>query len=158
VFTYIANDEKATYHLCRGCAEEKGVTAPVVQTPVSVANFLANVVEESEAFKRKSLDKLRCRGCGMTYREFRDGGRLGCGECFDEFREALSPLLKRIHGAGGHVGRRPAWLDQRSSLEMDLARLKERLRRAVRQEEFEVAARLRDAISTRRAASTKGTR
>ena len=48
---------------------------------------------------------LNCNSCGWTYTDFRSKGRLGCAEDYEVFENALTPLLKRIHGSTRHVGR-----------------------------------------------------
>ena len=47
----------------------------------------------------------RCEGCGMTYAEFRQTGRLGCAACYDLFEPHLRNLIHRIDGgASNHRG------------------------------------------------------
>jgi protein arginine kinase activator len=92
-------------------------------------------------------DGLRCSSCGSTLKDFRDSGRLGCGECYVAFDGHLRDLLRRLHGSSQHVGERYAVPggdtgDPRAQL-LDL---KDQLRRAVDSENFEAAANLRDRI------------
>ncbi|MBI5624492.1 MAG: hypothetical protein HY924_12000 [Elusimicrobia bacterium] len=48
---------------------------------------------------------LRCAGCGLTYAELRQAGKLGCSVCYDTFEAHLRGLIPRIHGgATGHRG------------------------------------------------------
>ncbi|HEY8506602.1 MAG TPA: UvrB/UvrC motif-containing protein, partial [Gemmataceae bacterium] len=76
---------------------------------------------------------------------FQAAGRLGCPHDYEAFGTALAGLLERIHRAdrhGGKVPRRHPGGD---------AELRRQLRRAVREERFEDAARLRDLIRRRQA-------
>ena len=82
----------------------------------------------------------------MTYGEFRKCGMLGCAACYDAFREPMTALLQRIHGNTQHAGRVPGGVHSGVSIRMSIDRLKQQLQRAVAAEEYEQAAKLRDAI------------
>jgi protein arginine kinase activator len=82
-------------------------------------------------------------------RDFRTTGRLGCAHCYGTFERSLRELLRRVQGSAKHVGRRyepppPSVLEGTASV----SELRERLRRAVENEEFELAAVLRDQIKS----------
>jgi protein arginine kinase activator len=83
----------------------------------------------------------------MTYDDFRKVGRLGCAECYPTFKRSLGSLLKRIHGSPMHVGKSPLRLLKSSKVaKSELLELKRKLEKAIEQEAFEEAARLRDQI------------
>src|ERR671923_220645 len=73
--------------------------------------------------------------------------RLGCAYCYAAFEPSLRELLRRVHGNSKHQGKRyqppQARTEEGATV---LAELRARLRRAVEQEQFEEAARLRDQI------------
>ena len=87
-----------------------------------------------------------CPGCGMKLSEFRENGWLGCAECYVSFEERIEKVLLQIHGAGGHKGKRYGRAPARRGGKRDVERLKRELGEAVRHEEFERAAVIRDAI------------
>ncbi len=93
-----------------------------------------------------------CEVCGLKFVEFRNSGRLGCPHDYDHFREELLPLLESIHGDTAHAGTAPRGPDRPAKpLEApadpaELPALKKKLSRAVRDEDYEAAARLRDRI------------
>ena len=89
---------------------------------------------------------LACDVCGMTYAEFRKTGMLGCANCYKVFREPLDTMLQQIHGNTQHTGKIPGAVRSGVSLRMNIERLKLKLQQAIAQEEYEQAARLRDAI------------
>ena len=67
------------------------------------------------------------------------------------FRTSLAPLLKRIHGAQQHIGKSPSpqaldELKTNNKHAQELEQAKQDLLKAVKNEEFEVAAALRDKI------------
>ena len=82
----------------------------------------------------------------MTYAEFQKGGMLGCANCYRAFKVPLTSLLQRVHGNTQHAGRVPGGVRSGVSIRMNIDRLKEKLQQAIADEEYEQAARLRDAI------------
>jgi len=124
--TQVEHDSKVTLHLCERCAQEKGVAPSMLPSPA---------------------DGLRCAECGGTLRDFREAGRLGCAQCYEAFATHLRDLLRRLHGSSQHVGERyvnPG--EQDSDPQRLLLELREQLRKAVENENFELAAELRDRI------------
>ena len=89
---------------------------------------------------------ITCEQCGMTYGEFRKGGMVGCAECYHAFREPMTALLQRIHGNTQHAGRIPGGVHSGVSIRMSIDRLKQQLQKAIENEEYEQAAKFRDAI------------
>ena len=82
----------------------------------------------------------------MTYLEFQKCGMLGCANCYQAFKTPLTALLQRVHGNTQHAGRVPGGVHSGTSIRMNIDRLKQKLQRAVADEEYEQAAKLRDAI------------
>ena len=77
---------------------------------------------------------------------------MGCGQCYSAFEDSLVPLIKRIHGSAGHFGKAPLKVSKPTKVTVKkkkvdrLEELKSRLQQAIKLEEFEEAARLRDKI------------
>jgi protein arginine kinase activator len=94
-----------------------------------------------------SADAGKCAFCGLTMRDFRATGRMGCARCYSTFEPSMRELLRRVHGSPRHIGR-PYRAPKDEVLEKAsvLGELREKLRRAIEQEQFEVAAQLRDRI------------
>ncbi|MEO0479169.1 MAG: UvrB/UvrC motif-containing protein [Planctomycetota bacterium] len=88
----------------------------------------------------------RCAGCGLTLSEFRKKGRVGCPRCYETFKTHILRLLDRVHGATTHVGRFPGQPNARRPKPVTLTDLRQQLERAVDAEDYEAAARLRDAL------------
>jgi protein arginine kinase activator len=82
----------------------------------------------------------------MDLDDFRRRGRLGCPTCYETFQAQVGELLERVHGARSHVGRVPGVSDEELERLQALADLRQRLDLAVREEDYENAARLRDEI------------
>lgn len=131
-------------HLCERCAAERGIETQVASPKPALTDFLLAVQKQLPA---AATDSVRCSFCSSTLRDFKATGRLGCAYCYGAFEASLRDLLRRLHGSSHHQGKpyhvpQPT-LDAGATV---LAELRDRLRRAVEQELFEEAARLRDQI------------
>lgn len=144
--TDVSDGEKRERHLCDKCASEEGI-APKPPMQMPVGEILSGLVIQKAAVQQ--LAELCCPKCKMTFVEFRNTGLLGCGCDYDAFEKALLPLIERAHdGSSHHIGKVPRRLATPRSCETDLIRLRKELNRAVTEEQFEQAARLRDQIKS----------
>ena len=148
--TEIINEQITKLNLCESCAKEKGSD---VEQHFGIADLLAALsdVESAPQTSGGSPGKSKCLHCGMAYEDFKKVGRLGCAECYSEFKSSLAPLLKRIHGAHQHLGKSPhpdllKAEKVTSHLNEELQTVKLQFEKAVKSEEFEEAAALRDKI------------
>jgi protein arginine kinase activator len=142
--TDIIQRQKHETHLCDACARQRDLIAD--GEAVSVTAVIEFLVSQSrEEKKKQALEATECPCCGLKYAQFRAHGRLGCPAEYDAFREALEPLLERIHQNRRHQGKSPLRRGG-SSVADRLAGLRKRQEAAVRDERFEEAARLRDLI------------
>ncbi|HVP11327.1 MAG TPA: UvrB/UvrC motif-containing protein [Phycisphaerae bacterium] len=131
-------------HLCEECAQEEGLT-PKPPTNVPLNAMLAGMIMDKAAIQQ--LAELKCPHCGLTFVEFRNAGLLGCPGDYDAFEKALVPLIERAHeNASHHIGKVPQRLAVPRSAESDLIRLRRELTKAVDDEQYEQAAKLRDRI------------
>ena len=87
-----------------------------------------------------------CPNCGINYEYFKKHGKLGCDQCYRVFRENLIPLIEQLHSSRLHAGKRPHVDNIRTNSIRHLSRLKLALDEAVRTEDYEKAAILRDKI------------
>jgi len=145
--TEIVNNEMTMSHLCEKCAAEKGLGTEPEPVNFPLTDFLAQMGDEPAG---KHVDEsAQCTFCGLTFKDFRETGRLGCPHCYATFESHLRSLLRRIHGGTAHVGK--VYLSPDPSIgevEKRLEGLRRRLQRAVDSEDFERAAELRDEIRT----------
>jgi protein arginine kinase activator len=144
--TQIVDNAVSVLHLCEKCAAERGVETTVAMPKPSPLGDLIQSVHQQ--LPTAPAEAGRCTFCNASLRDFRSSGRLGCAHCYKAFEASLRELLRRVHGSSRHVGRRydaPASgsPDERLTL---LGELRDRLRRAIESEQFELAASLRDKI------------
>ena len=142
--TTIENNAVRQLHLCEQCAAERGVETTSATPKHPLGDFLQAVQAQTMP---AGADAGKCGFCGLTMKDFRATGRMGCARCYTTFEPSMRELLRRVHGNSRHLGQtyqapQPA-LDEKATI---LGELKERLRRAIESEQFEVAADLRDRI------------
>lgn len=143
----IRGGKKVEKHLCEQCAAKvEGLQAKTPHTPIN--ELLTKFVMAQSGIA--SDTPSTCEHCSMTWAEFRQNGLLGCPADYDLFERDLAPLIQRAHeGATHHVGKAPRRIGGGEAVhrqQIDLARLRKELQRAVEGEDYERAAKLRDEI------------
>ena len=162
--TEIIDEQMNELHLCEECARTK---SSAMEQQFGLSDLLAGMVDFEQKNKEEGVPAVKCPNCGLTYADFKKIGRLGCGQCYNVFRQYLAPLLKRIHGSSQHVGKSPVRRAKAaatasaavvgaateappapavSKRKSGLQELKAKLAKAIEKEAFEEAARLRDQI------------
>lgn len=139
----IKSGKKVERHLCEQHAQTEGIV--VAHTPIN--ELLTKFVMTQAGAQAEQARPTECPTCASTWAEFREKGLLGCPDCYDTFEEQLSPLLSRAHeGATHHVGRTPKRAGISAGLHRELTSLRRELEDAIRAEEYEKAASIRDRI------------
>jgi len=134
--------EKRERHLCEDCAEKEGV---IIKQQHTANEILQQFIKHKAAIA--GTEDLACPKCGMTFREFHVRGLLGCPNDYEAFKKLLTPLIEHAHeGATAHSGKVPATAGEMVRRQAGLLRLRRELQEAIEQENYEVAARVRDQI------------
>ncbi|MBU9710840.1 UvrB/UvrC motif-containing protein [Evansella tamaricis] len=151
-FTKIINGEKTEFHICDTCAKEKGEYIPGSNS-FSIHQLLSGLLDIDQPLSSTNSglnqvkQQLKCPNCGMTYQQFAEIGRFGCGECYKTFNEKLDPIFKRIHSGNAiHGGKIPKRKGKDIHIHKEIERLKEQMQQYITKEEFEKAAEIRDKI------------
>lgn len=147
--TEIVNGQRAEMHLCSQCAEQQGI-AVKSQIPINelLSNLLAVQPTDSELFGLASEEKLSCPKCGLTLEQFRKQAALGCPDDYKVFEKSLLPLIKKAHdGKTNHCGKIPSKMPADTKKEMEISNMQQQLNAALKREDYELAAKLRDKIS-----------
>jgi protein arginine kinase activator len=129
----IVDNQVSEAHLCLSCAQTQAqeTAAPAIQ---GLLELLGGAVPPRPA------PAARCAACGLRWSDFRKTGILGCSGCYDSFAAPLKAVVLEVQGTARHGGKVPA--GARAALEG-------RLDDALRREDYEEAARLRDAMRRR---------
>jgi len=158
-FTEIIDSKVNELNLCKKCAEKKGIALTVSDAFSEFISGMAGDQAQTED------DGLCCSRCGLTFKELRQGGRLGCGECYTTFEASLSALIKNIQKGPKHIGKSPPGFKKEVSpkivptpreeesskkkemdKEVSIEELRAKIKVAIAVEEYEKAAHLRDWI------------
>lgn len=147
--TTIAGDQKQERRLCPVCMAKYQKQLPGIDL-TNLAGILNNILEGQEppesAPEEEGEAELVCEQCGTTYAEFKKTGTAGCANCYKAFHAPIERIFKRVQSGMQHSGRIPEGVRSGASIRMNIDRLKQRMQKAIQDEEFEQAAKLRDAI------------
>ncbi|SFJ67282.1 UvrB/UvrC motif-containing protein [Planctomicrobium piriforme] len=144
--TELKGGKSLSLHLCETCAQEYLSTVEVGGIPDEFSGAPKGNLETSDIEDSGESGPRACPHCGITFKEFRSQGRLGCPRDYEVFHSELVPLLESIHGETQHVGKFPPRVSETSRRQFELVRLRSELKTAVDDEQYELAARLRDQI------------
>lgn len=146
----IINGEFKEYDLCSECAKKMGYTNVFSDMENEFSSFLGSFFGNALPARTQAT---RCEFCGSTYSEIAKSGHVGCAHCYDVFEQQLMPSIRRMHGNTTHCGKNSAFSDEEKNnktsedaKQQKIDKLKAELNKAVEQQNFEEAARLRDEI------------
>ena len=168
------NGKTKTFRLCGGCAKEMEdadelpkfdpdrffdeldlFDEPFLQSPMKTLNgllqgFFGTDRALGSGSGREKKEEKTCPGCGSSLRDFATRGA-GCPKCFETFAEELAPTVSRVHGKAAHTGRAPGRYRSRVERKRRMETLAEEQREAIKNEDFEKAAAIRDELKKLRA-------
>ncbi len=151
--TRIINGKKEELHLCESCAKKNENLIFQTDNNFAFQSLLSGVLNNNLSTKNESLFKKNtnednfCQRCGLSNTEFSKNGLLGCTDCYKKFEDMLEPLFKRIHGNIRHIGKKPSRYSIKKENEKVVGILKDKMKKAVEEENFEKAAEIRDQIN-----------
>lgn len=152
------NGVRIERHLCEQCAQQHGIS---IQPQVSIDELIGKYVLPHVLGAQSTPPAAKgtaCPSCKLGYSDFKQTGLLGCPDCYRVFETQLAPLIERAHeGAGQHIGKSPkrrgGGAGPQASLTAALQERAQRLRAirkqlddAVKSEQYEKAAQLRDEL------------
>jgi len=143
--TQIVGDKMQKLDLCEDCAKAKGINDPT-SFGLADLDLVLGLGASQEIEQAAGGVELKCPRCGFTQADFKKSGRLGCPECYQTFAEGLGGLLKTMHKGTRHTGKAPEALRQSRDLSDRMKTLQIKLAKAIKYEDFEEAAILRDEI------------
>lgn len=169
------NGKKRELNLCDECSKKLGIGQIDFSMPIGISSFLGGFMEDFQTKEfmpmLNELKILKCNSCGYTFDDIINTGRLGCKNCYDIFQDRLDPIIKKIQGDNRHVGRIGKIIDSKidninddkeESMKKDIKnggnskednkelskieKLQEELKKAIAEEKYEEAAKIRDEI------------
>lgn len=168
------NGKTAEWHLCADCAAKQGLGQGLVPMlgglGFELGDFWGSLFAEPAAREQKNAE--RCPGCGSSFNEIAQSGKVGCARCYTAFYDRLLPSVQRIHGKTKHAGKVPAYIaeeekraevqppaeperkeaagaaaaEEPADTERTLTGLREELTACIERQEYEKCAAIRDRI------------
>ncbi len=138
IYTEIKDCKATTWHMCKDC-------------PTLFQKLHHSSANESLETRSEQKEPLICSDCQTSLSSIITGGPLGCESCYQVFKDLITKNLKAAfptlenHPPLFHVGKSP---DQSYDLSHTkrITTLNEDLNKALKQENYEKAAFLRDEI------------
>lgn len=150
-FTQIVDGETKKSSLCEKCAVEHGVTDP---KGFLIGHIHALGGKEESAKPETPVESAGeasaaavCPGCGFAFDDLKKTGRLGCSECYQFFRSDIKHNLGGMHKGVSHHGRVPVGMLEAFEKRQQLECLEQEMNEAVKTEDYEKAAALRDQLN-----------
>jgi protein arginine kinase activator len=142
----VKGKERIDLHLCEECALARGIGGEVdsdQRFELSISNLLNGLVDIGKM--KRAKDRI-CPQCGSSWESIRKRDKIGCAECYITFSEEIRFMLEKIGARGSHRGKLPRRLNTYKKYLVDVVKLKDGLKEALKNEDYEKAARLRDRI------------
>ncbi len=140
VYTDAGHAQVLAKDFCEVCAQKAGLPVPKAASFPKIISLLSKAFLPMDAATPTTPDaqeNLACPDCGWTLRDLHQTNRLGCPKDYEVFADYVGEMLEQLHGYSQHVDwREDSLLDQLSA----------ELNEAIRKENYEAAARLRDRI------------
>lgn len=140
IYKEIINGKISSHKMCSSCPILK---EKIVQTP-----------QNEKESPLTNQEQLLCETCHTTLESFKTEGKVGCCKCYEVFEEAITEELANNHlklmqikSSSFHIGKEPintTTYDPSNQLESLQASLND----ALALENYEKAAKIRDAIKT----------
>ena len=144
-YNKIMNGKETEMFLCNQCAKEYPEISFDFENPFSIKDIFSSFGFQT---KQEIENKLICPKCKSSYNEFKKSGKFGCSQCYETFRGQVRPMIQSIQGYTEHTGKAPKKSYNKINIIREIKILKEKLGIAINNEEFELAAELRDKIKS----------
>ncbi|MEG0570864.1 MAG: UvrB/UvrC motif-containing protein [Oscillospiraceae bacterium] len=138
IFKQSINGHVQTLHICDNCAIKIGYNNLFDGFNINyIVNDLLNASKKANT---------QCPSCGITLDQISKTGKVGCASCYSYFNAMLTPAIEKIHGRASHTGKSPLNKEPLKP-KTKLCDLSDKLQEAIRLQDFEQAAILRDEIA-----------
>jgi protein arginine kinase activator len=155
--TEINDGKVVTLDLCRECMPlylkgHKVSKEGKVKIEAAVSDFV-QAIGNLLGILAKPTDPTAgnpCPKCGATLQEISSKQKIGCAVCYDHFSAQLGIVVARCQGGTKHVGKVPKkWAEKNPPIVAPMeyiAKQKEKLDAAIKSEDYEQAATIRDKL------------
>ena len=157
--TEVQNGKGISFDLCEDCLSAYiGHGNDIQLKPTQSNQEVEHIVNELFQFilsdvKNQGITK-KCPQCNSSYAEIVKNGKVGCAKCWECFAEELDLVVKKAQCTAHHTGKVPKkWQknqiqDQKNQIPISFRMkiLDDLMQKAISNEEYEKAAKLRDVI------------
>ena len=158
-YTEVVNGVRTEHNFCAQCASELEIGQDF-----PLGRLLSGLLGLGGGNPREEkYSQVVCPTCGTSYGDFVKNSRFGCPDCYEVFDLLISDKIRQLQGSDRHKGKKAKNAGQPAekvvtareaapesagdcSLEEQIARLYACQQEAVKREDYEEAARLRDEI------------
>lgn len=160
-YTEVIGGVKTEHNLCSHCAKEMdfGHYTAMFDTDYPIGKLLSDLfgldTEQGDS-EDAALSQVVCPTCHTAYSDFVKDSRFGCPDCYRVFDLLMSENIKKIQGNDSHTGKHPRYAQGEAGINHEekagentedmLEILTSKLNEAIREEEYEMAAKYRDEI------------
>ena len=142
--TQIEGSELKKISLCSKCASN----IELMESKGLLHAMSDNMIPTDETSETTSASSSISCICGFTLDDLTHTGRLGCSLCYEAFSDILNERIKTLHKGESHTGKQLDVPETKYSIEKQMSEINLALRTAIKEEEFEKAASLKDQISS----------
>ena len=140
MYKQIIDGEELEYNLCNVCAKKLDDELLFLEI---FKEFFADFGNGGLSNNRTNI---KCNKCGNTLENIKNSGKMGCENCYKLFKNNILPIIKNIQFDNKHTGKATKNLEDEIKLKNELNTLKQKLKEAVVNEDYELAITLRDKI------------
>lgn len=137
-YAEVVDGEIKKLDLCEKCALDKGFG---LELSFSVGEMASSGSGSSDKEKPGS-----CPDCKLSYAQFKKSGRVGCHQCYEVFETHLTSMVEQMHRGVQHKGKIPSSYKKIFEKKQEEEKLKLSLDEAIKSEDFEKAAQIRDTM------------
>ncbi len=151
-FTEVVDGKVVQHFLCSECYEkwQEGTAGFSLSVPKpSIHGKSLNTTEPPG----RSKTTRRCPSCNTALPQILESAMVGCTVCFTTFGKEIESMLEGLHRGVIHCGKTYKCDDTRILIRKDIQAKCILLRRMLKEENYEEAARLRDEIQEMEAAA-----
>lgn len=140
--TIMVDGKRKNKRLCAVCASLHGEVFRFSGSSInSILSGMFCVQPEQE-----ERDMHRCSMCSRSLKQIKMSGEMGCSACYIEFASELEPVLNRMQGKAVHKGGIPKAMSEEYLRNQEIKELRKELMQAIKIEDYENAAKIRDSI------------
>ena len=133
-------------HLCRQCSREKNIAETEGSINNSIINLVRNLLDGTRLTQFMDQKTTYCPTCNTKLHEIKEHSKVGCPDCYREFRSVIRETLGVGNKTLIHNGNIPDKFKSYKTILVDREKLKKELEDAVFKEDYETAVIIRDKL------------